>query len=94
MDDIIGLVKEFDDIENDIYDYILGFMIKVEKIKKLKGNEKKRWVQGKVKGILGEESYERYSPFISVSIDFIISLSKNRKLFLKSFNHNTKFLCC
>lgn len=93
MDDIVSLVKEFDDIENDIYDYLLGFMIKVEKIKKLKGKEKKKWVQAKIKEILGEECYERYSPFISVTIDFIISLSKNRKAFLKSFNHNS-FLCC
>lgn len=93
MDDIVSLVKEFDDIENDIYDYILGFMVKVEKIKKLKGKEKKKWVQVKIKEILGEESYERYSPFISVTIDFIISLSKNRKAFLKSFNNNS-FLCC
>ncbi len=94
MDDIISLVKNNEDIENDIFDYILGFMIKVEKVRKLKGNEKKKWVQGKVKEILGEECYERYSPFISVTIDFIISLSKNKKAFLKSFNHKYKFLCC
>jgi len=94
MSVIEALVKENEDIEKDIYDYILSFMIEVEKIKKLRGNEKKKWVQGKVKEILGEECYDRYSPFISVSIDFIISLSKNRKNFLRSFNHTKLYICC
>jgi hypothetical protein len=94
MSDFDLLVKENEMIENDLWDYILSFMLKVEKVKKLRGIEKKKWVLKRVKELLGDEAYDRYEPMIIVSIDMVVSLSKNRKNFLKSFKHNKLYFCC
>lgn len=80
----LTVVKEYQ-IEDDIWDYIMEYILKAEYIKELSGRGKKRYVQEKIRDLLGDEKYSVYSPFISVSIDFIISLSKNTKI-LKGIN--------
>ena len=94
MSDFDTLVKENEMIEKDLWDFILSYMIKAEKIKELKGKDKRKWVLNRIKELLGYEAYDRYEPFIIVSIDMVISLSKNRKNFLKSFKHNKLYFCC
>lgn len=79
--------KSSDNIENDIYDYILLYMKKAEFYIKSGGKDKKKYVLKKIKEILGDDSFEKYEPFIQVSIDFIITLSRNKGILL-SFNNN------
>ena len=80
------------DIEDDIWDYIMGYIVKAEKQKDFSGRGKKRFVQENIRNLIGEEKYNIYSPFISVSIDFVISLSKNKKI-LKGININSFINC-
>lgn len=84
-----SLVALEDNIEDDIYDYILLYMKQAEFYIKSGGKDKKKYVLKKIKGLLGPETFERYEPFIQVSIDFIISLSRNKGL-LTSLNNK----CC
>ena len=60
-----------DILENDIWDYILLYMKQAEFHIKSGGKDKKKYVIKKIKELIGNESYERYEPFIIVSIDFI-----------------------
>lgn len=58
-----------------------------EKIKELiSGYQKKTYVLSKMKDALGQEAYERYEPFISISIDGLINLSKKKlKIFPRKY---------
>ena len=78
-------------IEDTIFNHIVHYMKKVETIMTANGEEKKQYVLKQIKNVLGNETYERYEPFISASIDFVVSLSRNKKL-LKGIN--SKSLCC
>jgi len=44
------------------------------------GTSKKDFVMNQLKKILGDDSYSRYEPLISLTIDFIKSISKNKDL--------------
>lgn len=71
------VVKE--NIEDDIFDYILKYMKQAQYYIKNDGKKKKIFVIKKIKELLGD-SYERYEPMILVSIDFIKTLSKNKSI--------------
>lgn len=67
-------------IENDnIMNDILDAMSEVQKIFTDK-TSKKTYVMRILKKKLGEELYHRYEPMISLSIDFIKTLAKNKNM--------------
>ena len=80
------VVKE--NIEDDIFDYILKYMKQAQYYIKNDGKKKKIFVIKKIKELLGD-SYERYEPMIFVTIDFIKTLSKNKSI-LKALHTD----CC
>lgn len=81
------VIKE--NIENDIFDYILKYMKQAQYYIKNDGKKKKIFVIKKIKELLGSEVYERYEPMILVSIDYIKTLSKNKSI-LKALHTD----CC
>ena len=90
--DTISVIQE-ENLTSDIYNQVLKYMKIAERhIKSNNGIEKKNFVLRKIKEYLGDESYERYEPFIDISIDFIITISKNGRI-LKIFK-KTKLICC
>ena len=60
-------------------------------IKHNQGTAKKEYVLRMIKEYLKEESFDRYEPFIDVSIDFIITISKDRRI-LKDFKKRNSFV--
>jgi len=86
---LIALKEHNPNIEDDLWDYILLYMKQAEFYIKSGGKDKKKYVLKKVKELLGEDAFERYEPFIQVSLDFIITLSRNKGL-LVSLNNK----CC
>jgi len=74
--------------EDTIFNIILSFMKQAEN-KKMSGRLKKELVMSLIKEQIGNEIYERYKPFISASIEFIINISKGLKIKL----NNKKFFC-
>ena len=56
------------------------------------GNNKKEYVMKKLRENLDKETYERYEPMISLTIDFIKHISKNKEL-LKGLTHMSCFSC-
>ena len=44
------------------------------------GEDKKIYVMTKIKEYMNKDDYEKYEPMISLIIDFIKTLSKNKKL--------------
>ena len=44
------------------------------------GESKKEYVMTKLKEYMNKDDYERYEPMISLIIDFIKTLSKNKKI--------------
>ena len=61
-------------------------------VKSNQGIDKKKYVLRKIKENIGGDVFERYEPFIDISIDFIITISKNGRI-LKLFK-KTKLFCC
>ena len=61
-------------------------------VKSNQGIDKKKYVLRKLKENIGDDVFERYEPFIDISIDFIITISKNGRI-LKLFK-KTKLFCC
>ena len=66
-------------------------MEKAEQFIDKTGIEKKIIVLDNIKSIMGDEPYERYKYFISSTIDFIIEVSKGRKI---NLNNIKKKFCC
>ena len=56
------------------------------------GNNKKEYVMKKLRENLDKETYERYEPMISLTIDFIKHISKNKEL-LKGLQNMSCFSC-
>lgn len=56
------------------------------------GNNKKDYVMKKLRENLDKETYERYEPLISLTIDFIKHISKNKEL-LKGLQNIPCFSC-
>jgi phosphoribosylaminoimidazole-succinocarboxamide synthase len=77
--------------EDNIIDIIIKMMEKTEQFINKTGIEKKVIVLDNIKSIIGEESYNRYKYLISSTIDFIIQVSKGRKINLNNFK---KKFCC
>ena len=77
--------------EDNIVDTIIKMMEKVEQFVDKTGIEKKVIVLNNIKSIMGDEPYERYKYFISSTIDFIIEVSKGRKI---NLNNIKKKFCC
>ena len=78
-----------DDKEN-IIDTIIKLMEQTESFLDKDGAEKKVYVLSGLKIIIGAEVYHRYHYFISMFIDFAVSISKGRKLNLNNIKKN----CC
>ena len=55
----------------------------------INGDNKKDYVMKKLKEYMDKETYERYEPMISLTIDFIKHISKNKEI-LKGL-HNVMF---
>ena len=77
--------------EDNIVDTIIKMMEKAEQFIDKSGIEKKVIVLNNIKSIMGDEPYERYRYFISSTIDFIIEVSKGRKM---NLNNLKKKFCC
>ena len=77
--------------EDNIVDTIIKMMEKAEQFIDKTGIEKKIIVLDNIKSIMGDEPYERYKYFISSTIDFIIEVSKGRKI---NLNNIKKKFCC
>ncbi len=58
----------------------------------LSGDEKKSFVMSRIKEILGNESYERYQPVISMAIDLLKAISRDKSI-LEGFESLKKKLC-
>ena len=57
------------------------------------GISKKEYVMNKIKQYMDQDDYERYEPMISLMIDFIKTLSKN-KYVLDTLKNKNCFLSC
>jgi hypothetical protein len=77
--------------EGNIIETILTLMEQVECFVDKSGIEKKAGVMASVKMIIGPEAYERYEYFISSFIDFVVSMSKGKKL---NLNNLKRKYCC
>jgi hypothetical protein len=58
-----------------------------------RGEDKKEYVMNKIKQYMTPQDYIRYEPFISLIIDFIKTLAKN-KYILETLKTKTCFLSC
>ena len=63
---------------DDIVFTILSFMTTAQ-TKKMSGKDKKIWVLNLIKFHLGAESYERYLPFIEITIDTLKLIARSDK---------------
>ena len=77
--------------EGNIIDTVIKMMEKAEQFVNKTGLEKKAIVLDNIKSIMGVESYNRYKYLISSTIDFIIEISKGKKL---NLNNLKKKFCC
>ena len=77
--------------EDNIVDTIIKMMEKTEQFIDKSGVEKKVIVLNNIKSIMGDEPYDRYKYLISSTIDFIVEVSKGRKINLNNFK---KKFCC
>ena len=73
--------------ETKFFNELVKLTNTAEKIKDLiNGVQKKTYVLSKMKDVLGDETYERYEPFISIVIDGLIDLSKKKlKIFPRRY---------
>lgn len=77
--------------ENNIVDTVIQMMEKVEQFVDKTGVEKKALVMNNLKSLLGDDSYERYKYLIMGVIDFVVEVSKGRKI---NLNNIKKKFCC
>ena len=77
--------------ENNIVENIIKMMEKTEQFIDKSGVEKKVIVLNNIKSIIGDEPYDRYKYLISSTIDFIVEVSKGRKI---NLNNIKKKFCC
>ena len=66
--------------DETIFTILLDLMRSTQTMAGLSGDEKKTFVMSRIKDIIGNESYERYQPIISMAIDLLKSLSRNKNL--------------
>ena len=77
--------------EHNIVEIITRLSEEVENIIDLKGPDKKAYVLNSLKSIIGEVAYERYYFLIGGVIEFIVDVSKGRKI---NINRKKKIFCC
>jgi hypothetical protein len=77
--------------EDNIIDTVIKMMEKAEQFVDKTGIEKKAIVLDNIKSLMGLESYNRYKYLISSTVDFIIQVSKGRKI---NLNNLKKKFCC
>ena len=77
--------------EGNIIDTVIKMMEKAEQFVGKTGLEKKAIVLDNIKSLMGVESYNRYKYLISSTVDFIIQVSKGRKI---NLNNLKKKFCC
>jgi len=77
--------------EDNIIDTVIKMMEKAEQFIDKTGIEKKAIVLDNIKSLMGLESYNRYKYLISSTVDFIIQVSKGRKI---NLNNLKKKFCC
>ena len=77
--------------EGNIIDTVIKMMEKAEQFVDKTGIEKKAIVLDNIKSLMGLESYNRYKYLISSTVDFIIQVSKGRKI---NLNNIKKKFCC
>ena len=81
----------------DIYNYIVYYVEKADKMYFTEGVDKKKKVMKDIQLLLPKESFERYKPMISKAIDFVVLLSKKPEI-VKNINKKMKecglFRCC
>ena len=77
--------------EENIIDVIINLMEKVEDFVDMNGQQKKQYVLKSVRTLIGVEPYKRYEYFISSFIDFVVSVSKGKKI---NLNNIKKKYCC
>ena len=58
----------------------------------INGSNKKEYVMRKLKEYMDKETYERYEPMISLTIDFIKHIAKNKEM-LKGLQNMSCFSC-
>jgi hypothetical protein len=71
---------------------IIDLMRSTQAINGMTGDEKKSFVMARIKDILGNESYERYQPVISMAIDLLKAISRDKSV-LEGFESLKKKLC-
>ena len=77
--------------EENIVDTIIQMMEKAEQFVDKTGIEKKAIVMTNLKTLLGTETYDTYRDLITGIIDFIVKVSKGKKINLN--NIKQKFCC-
>ena len=78
--------------EATIFTIIIDLMRSTQTINGLTGDEKKSFVMSRIKDILGNESYERYQPVISMAIDLLKAIARDKSV-LEGFESLKKKLC-
>ena len=78
--------------ESTIFTMIIDLMRSTQAINGMTGDEKKSFVMARIKDILGNESYERYQPVISMAIDLLKTISRDKSV-LEGLDSLKKKLC-
>ena len=78
--------------EATIFTIIIDLMRSTQTMSGLSGDEKKSFVMARIKDILGNESYERYQPVISMAIDLLKAISRDKSV-LEGLDSLKKKLC-
>ena len=77
-------------MEQNIFKLIINTMVLAQQNKL---PDKKTFVLNAMSDVLGEEAFERYKPLISLSIDLLKDISKNKNI-LKDLKNNNCFSSC
>ena len=80
------------DTRTNMMTLIVEFMGAAQTVK-MEGFDKKAYVMNKLKSHFGQNIFDRYEPLISVTIDFIKTVAKNKSL-LKGIASTNWGLCC
>lgn len=76
--------------QDNIIRVIINVMEDVEKYYQSSDKNKKVVAMNLLKQKIDDDTFKRYEPFIDITIDFIIDVSKNKI----KFRLNKKLLCC
>ena len=76
--------------KNGVLDSILYLMEQAEAVVNYTGKQKETYVLNQLKTLLGEESYDRYTPIFPLIIKFLVLISKRK---IKLDINNIKKCC-